>query len=147
MMAELNELTQIQQAVGEYFQTGGGYLSVALVLLGIVAAMAIAIWLSRRQEEAQSETTPSNPRKLFHDLLSELNLTIQQQAMLKAMAADMNMAQPTVMLLSPKIYAHTVKAWHKLNKHSPKTSRKINPQLVVQTLRALFSDNKKGLKH
>ena len=104
-------LSATQRAVRDVFTRGGSTIGVLLTLLGLVGMVVLAYVLSELLHRARVRLQrPNCAKKLFRDLLEELELTDRQRKFLVTVAKQRSMAHPTAMLLSREIFDQAVGA-------------------------------------
>ena len=131
----LAQLTDVQRAVQEHFQRGGSTWTV-LILLAILAGIIMtAHLLTRRQERRRGTVIVSDPMALYRDLLAELDLTKPQCKLLERAAKEARLAHPTVILLSPRVFARHVEA--RSTSHNRATTQ-TDDRLIAQLKKTLF---------
>jgi type II secretory pathway component PulF len=132
MIPTLIQLTPNQQAVRDYFQEGGSFTAVAVVLLVLVGVFLLTYLIMRRQERASAETLRDDPPDLFRSLLRRLELSSAQRNLLMTVAKGLDLTNPTVLLLSPKLFRQHVSRW------GQQSSIQIEEQLIESTEKVLF---------
>ena len=93
-------LTEVQRALRDYLTEGGSVLTVAVVLLVIAGVVVLAYLLTRRQRRTQNPPVLNDPQLLFDSLLSKLELTDNQRALLHTFARENDPEQPALLLVS-----------------------------------------------
>ena len=112
-------LTQIEpgglnatlRAVRDQFQDGGSIAIGLLLIAGFLTVGWVVNLLARRQSRAQATTLPSDPGRLFAELLPRLGLTPDQSKALKHVARDLRLANPATILVSPTLFDQGVERW------------------------------------
>jgi hypothetical protein len=132
MIPLLIQLTPNQQAVRDYFQRGGSYTAVAVVLLALVGVFVLTYVITHRQERASEEAVRDDPLELFRALLRQLELSSAQRNLLTTVAKGLDLNNPTVLLLSPKLFRAHVSRW------GEQSSIRIEEQLIESTAEVLF---------
>lgn len=94
-----DRLTGIRQELSDGSSPG----EVFLVLLGLAAFIGLlyALYVLQRRRRRR-EIDDSG--KLFRALLAELQLTVPQRDVLRRVARDLAVPEPTVLLLAPQLY-------------------------------------------
>ncbi len=108
---QLNELTDAQRAVRDHFTRGGSIVQVLVVILAVAAVFVVAVLLSHRQLSDGSAHNPNDPQRLFRELLGRLELPTPQRELLIALAINLRLQNPTVLLLSRAVYDRAVEQW------------------------------------
>ena len=104
-------LSATQRAVRDVFTRGGSTIGVLLTLLGLVGVVVLAYVLSESLHRVRVRLQrPNCPKKLFRDLLGELELSDRQRKFLLIVAKQRSMTHPTAMLLSREIFDQAVRA-------------------------------------
>jgi hypothetical protein len=109
-------LSGIRQELTEGSSPG----DVCLVLLGIAAFIGLLFALYTLQRQRQ-RTQIDDSGKLFRTLLSELQLTVPQRDVLRRIARDLALTEPTVLLLAPQLYWSYAEKW--LSRDGPRSNR------------------------
>ncbi len=135
---QLARLTELQRAVSEHFNTGGSVLSVILVIASIVLLVATVAILTRRQEERLETSTPSDPQKLFRDLVVNLSLNVQQRSLLANIAKDLELRHPTILLISSRFFEESVRKWHEFLQSSGVRRKVPDEQFIERLYQVLF---------
>jgi hypothetical protein len=107
----LDGLSDAQRGVRDRFQEGGSVAVVLLVLLALVVVVFGVYCLTLRQDKADLAVQRADPQKLFRDLLHRLDLAPSQRRLLGAVAKDLRLEQPSVILLSPVLFDRYVRKW------------------------------------
>ncbi|MBN1346180.1 MAG: hypothetical protein JXQ73_26060 [Phycisphaerae bacterium] len=82
----------------------GAWTGLLVVLILIVAAILILLLVNRYQQ-GKAGARHSGAAGLFKEVLQKLPLGLQDRALLRRLASDMDLPNPTVMLLTPKLFA------------------------------------------
>jgi hypothetical protein len=104
--------------IRDRFAEGGRWTEVAAVFLLLLSCTLVLSLISRRQHRSE-RPEPERPTRLFRQLLRQLGLTPREQRLLRRMAADLRLAQPTMILLSPKLFSEQAAAWSKSHTNTP----------------------------
>ncbi len=112
LLLELNRLTGFQRAVRDHFQQGGSIMAAFFVLAGIVAVVVLVKLLTQSQKRSERPTATDQPQALFADLLAGLELTQQQRRLLTAVAQELGIKNPAVILLSGTLFDQYVGRWY-----------------------------------
>lgn len=113
ILAAFTPLTDRMQAIRDHFTASGRWAATGAVLL-VLAGCLLALALVHHLRTAAERREPDNPVRLFRTLLRSLGLTSRQCRILKAMAGDLKLQHPTVILLSPRLFAEQATAWRKM---------------------------------
>jgi hypothetical protein len=80
-------------------------------LIFILALMAIILRGISMWKERKARPARRDPVRLFHDLLADLHIAYSDQGLLKRLTKDLQTAQPSLMLMSPRLFDETVESW------------------------------------
>ncbi|RME36443.1 MAG: hypothetical protein D6788_11585 [Planctomycetota bacterium] len=105
------QLSEIQRAVRDYFTRGGSVLSALAVLLVIAGAVALAYYLTVRQQQPAQAMHRSDHEVLFRKLMIRLGLNLSQRRLLARIERDLDPACPCLMFLSPSLFDEFVGDW------------------------------------
>jgi len=111
VLLQTDRLPDFFQAVRAQFNKGGTLGSMLIVLASLTALVLLAYFLNRLEQKATTHTEPSDAQRLFRDLLVRLGLTEAQRQLLDAVAHDLRLKNPTVLLLSESLFDHHVQEW------------------------------------
>ncbi len=117
LQASTGRLTETQRAVSEHFQKGGSITAVLIVLSCLIAVILVVVLLTMRQRQADPNRVVNDPQRLYRDLLEKLGLAPTQQQFLQAIATDLDLPHPTVILLSSRLFDQRCGEW-KLKGHA-----------------------------
>jgi hypothetical protein len=98
------------EALHQRFSRGGDWDELIVVAAGFVALFALLVVfcsLQRRRQRTDSDC----PRKLYRRLVQQLGLSAPQRRLLHRMAADLELPNPTTLLLSPGVFKTHAKQW------------------------------------
>ena len=88
------------EAVRDYLQRGGSPSTALYVMLAVFGLAALAYIVHRLQESRKRKPATNDPKGLFHRVLHELGLNVVERDLLRRMAFDLRLPNPTAMLLS-----------------------------------------------
>jgi hypothetical protein len=111
LLLQTGELETFQRGVREQFQRGN---TVQGILIAMAAASALAVvvyFLNARQQRVKKPPRPTDPNRLFSRLLDRLELSWTDRRWLERIAQDLELAHPTVILLSPAFFDECVQTW------------------------------------
>ena len=111
VLLQTDRLPDFYQAVRAQFNKGGTLGSMLIVLAGLIALVLLVYFLNRLEQKATTHTEPSDAQRLFRDLLARLGLTESQRRLLDAVARDLRLKNPTVLLLSERLFDRHVEEW------------------------------------
>jgi hypothetical protein len=141
MMLQADGLSETLRAVRDRFQEGGSPAAVLLVLLILAAVVFAAYLLTMRQRRAQAPATPTDPRKLYRELLDKLNITPPQRRLLDAAVEMDRLRQPAVVLLSPVLFDRYVAGSQAPARHGANAGNQPGrSELVAETRAVLFPE-------
>lgn len=134
MNFELSILAQLDDVlfgIRERFQKGGSWFGLVLAALAIVGVFVVAHALTKRQQRAQLNPRAFDPESVFLQLLEKLPLTDRQRKTLVSFAADLEMEQPAVLLLSPHMLNRCAQRWRERHPLSEANDRSLAEFLAV----------------
>ena len=111
VLLQSDQLPLFYQAVRNQFNQGGTLDSILVVLAGLVALVSAVYFLNRLDLKATAHSEPSDAQRLFRDLLTRLGLNDAQRHLLDAVAKDLRLKNPTVLLLSERAFDRYVQEW------------------------------------
>ncbi len=120
--------------IRDRFSTGGSTQGFILVLLAMAGLFVLLYALARMLRRLRRRQT-DNPRKLFHEVIRHLPLTIPQRELLRRIARDLGLEHPTVILLSPQIFHTHANQWMAATRNANATTRE-RLTALAQTLYA-----------
>ncbi len=130
-------LNPAQRAVWAYFQEGGSAVVAAGVLLVIVFAVAVSWWLNRRIEPPERREEVADPWKVFNGLQRAMELQTMQRNLLRSVAKELRLPNPSVLLLSPSLFDRYVDRWQALAAlHAAAEDERAEREMVVVQVRA-----------
>jgi len=133
LLAAFGPLSERMEAIRNHFTAGGRWVEVAVVLLTLAGCLFV-LAVIHRVRDAAGRREPDKPVRMFRVLLSDLGFTPRQRRILRAMAADLKLEHPTVMLLSPRLFAEQAIAWGKMRGGAPTDELKTIARQVFQSL-------------
>jgi hypothetical protein len=83
---------------------------ICLLLLSLATFIALLYILYRVQRE-QRRPEIDDSRKLFRTLLTDLGLPVPHRDVLRRVVRDLNLVEPAVMLLAPRLYWAHAQKW------------------------------------
>ncbi len=125
----------------EHFEKGGDIQNFLLVLLGVVALFVILAIVHRIQRGGISATTPNSPLRLFKTTITELGLSVRQRDFLGRVATDINLAHPTMMLLSPTLFDRELDRWWEIRGGMSERARNNARKMANSVRETLFEDS------
>lgn len=84
----------------------GVWTSLVIVVVVGLLAMLVLLFLNRTQQNKEQGKSES-AHALFKHVLSQLKLGLQDRSLLRRVATELKLKNPTVMLLTPQIFAET----------------------------------------
>ena len=120
---QLGELTDTQRAVRDHFTRGGSIVQVLVVILAVAAVFVLAVLLANRQRSSGRADNPNDPQRLFRQLLGRLELPTPHRKLLIALANNLRLENPTVLLLSRAVYDRAVEQWEQGHQADGETSK------------------------
>jgi hypothetical protein len=79
-------------------------VGLAVIVLLVLACLAML----NRVQQGRVRPTTGNSSGLFRQVLKELSIGLNDRSLLNQVAAQMKLAHPTVMLLTPQIYSRII---------------------------------------
>jgi len=94
--------------------------------VGLICTLAIVHWVQQRKHRPKSII--DDPRRLFEDLLTQVELADEDKQLLRQMASQARLRQPAVCLLSPGLLDWAGRLWQTEKGHAvePETLRRID---------------------
>jgi hypothetical protein len=111
ILMDAEKLSEIQRSVRDRFSEGGSFVSVVLVIIGLIGLVLVTYLLTVRQSKQAGKTTQSDPGQLFRDLGTKLNLMPEQVRFLDEVATNAGLRHPAVIFLSRARYDECVVAY------------------------------------
>ena len=105
-LTPMERLSGIQDRLSEG-STLGDILLTLLGLAAFVAFLYVVFDLQRRLRRTEIDDS----RKLFRSALVELGITVRQRDLLRRIAGDLHLPEPTVLLLGAGIYWSHARRW------------------------------------
>ncbi|MGB2986278.1 MAG: HEAT repeat domain-containing protein, partial [Phycisphaerae bacterium] len=139
LLSEPAPLTEIQRAVRDRFQEGGSLGMVVFIVLVLAGIVFIVFYLTRRQRNRDHSARRADPQRLFNDLLHKLDTMPEQRHLLEAVAKDLHLKRPAVILLCPALFDRYIGEWQTRQRsastHAAGASRS---QLILKARGVLF---------
>lgn len=135
-LLQISDLSDVQQAVRESMRSGDTPMTIVLMLLVLAGIVLLTYLLSKYAGSWEFSFKKKSPHPFFLHLLKKMDLTATQRKWLDRLVTDLQMRQPTKILLSPKLFDESVCAW---NKRGHRRDSKLSPSdqaEVVNRLRA-----------
>ena len=113
LLAEAGHSSARVRGISRSFGTtrsAGGQEWLLYVLMGLVVMLLVAVavhWLRQRRREQQVR----RPEQLFQEALVSLGIGPEDAALLRRMVRELNVPQPTALLLNPEQYQQAVERW------------------------------------
>ena len=94
--------------------------------VGLICALAIVHWVQQRKHRLKPIV--DDPRRLFEDLLTQVQLADEDKQVLRQMASQARLRHPAVCLLSPGLLDWACRLWQteKGDSVEPETLRRID---------------------
>lgn len=108
ILAQLNDTLE---AIRDQFRRGGSFTALLIIAAVILVALCTVYVLTRRQYRAAHPLRTIDPEGVFRRALQGLPLTAGQRRMLMTLASDLQIAHPTVVLLSPSELSRCARSW------------------------------------
>ncbi len=98
------------QSVSRYLSREGTGWELLSVMLGMLAVAALTVMLYKLDKRRRRQDL-REPGKLFRRLQSQLDLPLRQRDMLRRLAADLRLENPTVLLLGRSVFESHAERW------------------------------------
>ncbi len=133
-------LSPTQQAVRDSFQEGGSIAQTLLVFLAMICGVLLLYLLTLWSRKDGQRGSARNPRQLFADVLSRLKLSPEQRDVLVKVASELNLNDPTAILVSPTLFDRHLEQWRAKQRRSGQVRNySRDRQLLAQARRVLFA--------
>jgi hypothetical protein len=110
MMAVLIQSSPID-GVRERFTEGGSYTELMLALVVIAAFFVLSAVIQRVQQRGWRHRANADPYGLFRKTIRHLRLPVIERDVLMRMSRDLNLHDPTTLLLSPRLFRDRSAEW------------------------------------
>jgi hypothetical protein len=128
----------LARTMREQFNKGLSLSSLA-VFLGVTLGVALLMFLlSRLQGGPRNRSKPDDASRLFQSVLSRLRLTFAQRRLLKAMARELRLGNPSVILLSRARFQRAAEEYRVALMRAGNSAGAVSPQSLGRLSRALF---------
>ena len=111
VLLQSDRLPLFYQAVREQFNKGGTLGSVLIVLASLAGLVLLVYCLNRLEHKSTKNTEPSDAQRLFRDVLAKLGLNEAQRQLLEGVAKELRLKNPTLLLLSERLFDQHVREW------------------------------------
>jgi len=109
---------QLREALSREFSSNGSALEIGIVVAALFGLIAVAWMLQRWQQKPRSDTGPFDSKQLFQELLGKLDMPEDQVQLLTTMAKEMRLPNPTVLLISRRLFDENLLTWQAQRKES-----------------------------
>ncbi len=92
-------------------EPGSGVYTSLLVVALILMLVVVALLVLNRMQQGRQAREKGSARSLFREVLRKLSLASKDRALLRRVAEDLKLENPSVMLLTPGLFAETVYAY------------------------------------
>lgn len=107
-------LSEKLRQLGEPIRTTGSLPKVALIMAGLIAVLIVAYYLGKLQEILRRPIVVQDaPFDLFVDLLRRLRLSGAQRRLMRRLARDLGLKNPSAILISEALFDQRLAEWHK----------------------------------
>ena len=111
VLLQSDRLPLFYQAVRDQFNRGGTLGSVLIVLASLAGVVLLVYFLNRLEQRSTKSVEPSDAQRLFRDVLARLGLNEAQRQLLESVSKDLRLKNPTVLLLSERLFDQNVQEW------------------------------------
>ena len=125
-------LSATQRAVRDRLQDGGSLTATLLLVTALIVILLVTFYLTARQFRARATRLPSDPRRLFDDLVNRLGFTAPEREMLESLTLDLQLEHPAATLLSGTLFDRHLARW----RNGIRTAKMAEPENVVLQVRA-----------
>lgn len=133
-----DSLSGALRSVQQRFQEGGSVFWSSVVLVVAVGLIYLTYVISARLQRGPAGRKKQTPRQPFQELMQQLGLTAPHRRLLEAVAGDLHLPQPMVLLLSVKLFDSHMHEWHDMQRQ---LGRVRGDRFLVEQLRVrLFPD-------
>jgi len=139
VLLQSDRLPLFYQAVRDQFNRGGTLGSVLIVLACLTGVVLLVYFLNRLEQRSTKSVEPSDAQRLFRDVLARLGLNEGQRQLLEAVAKDLRLKNPTVLLLSERLFDQNVQEWARRQK-----GRSEDREQVVSRMRSRLFPSEAG---
>lgn len=129
---------ELARTMREQFSKGVSLSSLAIFLAAIFGLALLLFFLGRLQNRRHQQTKPDDAVRLYHGILSRLRLTFPQRRLLKAIAKEMRLTNPAVILLSPERFQKAAEGYRIALMRKGNSAGSVSPQTLGRLSRALF---------
>jgi hypothetical protein len=138
LLAQNPQIQEFQKALQRQFETSWS-VHAGLIVAAFFTVVVLLVWyLSRRESRVAETTQHGDPQKLFRALLQRLPLATSQRQWLSAIARDLKLAHPTMMLLSPALFQQTFEQWQAQRASAAGRAGPHDSHIYAQVQAALF---------
>lgn len=111
LLSQLTDLSEVQKAVRKHFNEEETPLSVLLILLAMVGIVLLTYLLSKYAGNLHLPEKRNRVQPFYQQMLKKLGVTTPQRRWLERLAVDLQLKQPTMILLSPTLFDRHVCEW------------------------------------
>ena len=124
VLLQLNPPDRLE-AVQRYLNREGSIRGLLLTLLGFVAFAVLVLILHRLHGRTRAGDV-DRPRRLFRKLIPRLKVSVPQRGLLLRMASDLELQNPTVLLLSRQVFEARAEEWQGIaSARGPRLERRL----------------------
>ena len=113
LLSQQMNLSDVQKAVREHFNEKGTPTSVVLILLLMVGIVLLTYLLSKYAGNLHLPEKRNRVQPFYQQMLIKLEVTTPQRRWLERLAVDLQLKQPTMILLSPTLFDRHVCEWQR----------------------------------
>lgn len=111
MMLGQVSFEELRQSLTQQFNEPGSVTGLVLAALTLAAVVILAWLLQRWQERRRVPADMWDAPGLYRELLDRLDLPEDQRGVLTAVARDLRLANPAVILISRRLFDESMEAW------------------------------------
>ncbi len=129
-------MRSIREAVRRHENTPGSLQTELLIILATLVVIALGLMILAGLQRTKRQRSPRNPGRLFREVLRPLELSFSERLLLRRVARNLKLNQPTMLLLSPQYFSQSA---DNLLKHSPWASARTSLRARLEAIsRKLF---------
>ena len=112
------------QSIRQELIRGGSFGEVILAVFAIVVLLCVVALVFRFQQRRQGREL-NNAEKLYRSLLNRLGLSVRQRDLLRRIASEQHLDNPTVLLLGRRVFERHARRGLATGNASPDETRRI----------------------
>ncbi|UCE59556.1 MAG: hypothetical protein JSU63_19200 [Phycisphaerales bacterium] len=140
LLLQTGKLSPIQEAVRNQFQEGGSPVTALFIVVGMVAVIILAYWLTKAFRLGEAPTVQRrDPMQLYQELSRKLSLSETQLLILDSVVEDLRLEEPARLLMSAAMFDRCIDQWREHRSRSADKTGGIPSRQAISKLRiALF---------